>query len=117
MANEQPQLAALKNQATTIDQVKRQGARELCDAAAMILERECMAIAEALSKSGKEGHLHSIKFLYELAKSSRESDQDEGDSGFRRRAQELAAEPEWEDQDPEEDEEIFAGTRDLESDN
>jgi hypothetical protein len=115
MANQQTRLATQADQATTTAETKRQGARELCQAADMILDEDCLEIAKALSKSGKEGHLQSIKFLYELAKSANESDHDDDDSRSSRQARELAAEPQWQDEDPEEDQEFSAGTQEPDS--
>jgi hypothetical protein len=115
MTDEQPKMTMLENSPTKTDQSKRKGASEMCKAANMILDRDCLQIAEALSKSGIGGHLQSIKFLYELAKVAKEPDDGGGDSEFRRQALEWAAEPEWQDEDQEEDEGSLAASGEPES--
>ena len=64
-------------------------------AADRIMEQDCWEIAEALSKSSMNGHIQSVKFLYELAEMSEKAGEGEGARKFRSMALELANAPQW----------------------
>ena len=92
MTDKQKSLPQQADEAATAEKTTRQGAKKLLDAADMILARDHEEIAEALSESGKSGHIQSIKFLYELAERSIELLEGEEESGLLRQAREWAAE-------------------------
>jgi hypothetical protein len=84
------------------------GAIKLSEAANKALLDDSKDIAQALVKSCKEGHIQSIKFLYELSGLATELGHAEGAIKFRNLAAELAAQPEWSEELAEEDDDTAA---------
>ena len=85
-----------------------EGAQKLQRAASKALEDDCETIAKALAKSCKEGHIQSIKFVYELASLAEELGQGDGAVKLRNLAKELADQPQWTGEWIEEDAETEA---------
>jgi hypothetical protein len=72
-----------------------EGAQKLQRAASRALEEDCEKIAAALANSCKEGHIQSIKFVYELASLAEELGHGDGAVKLRNLAKELADQPQW----------------------
>jgi hypothetical protein len=95
----------------TETQATGRGASMLCEAANMVLEDQSMDIALALGKSSAEGHILSVKFLYDLAKLQQELGTADAARRVRSLASELAAEPEWDAEPNEHAAQTASGTR------
>ena len=65
------------------------------EAADLVIDRDCMEIAEALSTNSKNGQIQSAKFLYELSERNEQSAEAEGARKLRSMAMELANSPQW----------------------
>jgi hypothetical protein len=65
------------------------------EAADMIIDKDCLEIAQALSESSKKGQILSAKFLYELAEKKEKAGEGESAHKFRSMASELASAPLW----------------------
>ncbi|MDE3187682.1 MAG: hypothetical protein KGM96_09195 [Acidobacteriota bacterium] len=93
---------------------KYSGAADLRVAADMVLEESSIEIARALARSSLEGHLQSIKFLYDLAEYHEKRGAAELSRTIRSLAGEWAAEPEWLAEMSEQDAETAGGSREPE---
>jgi hypothetical protein len=74
---------------------RKGGAAQMREAADLIVQQDCLEIAEALSKSSKNGHIQSAKFLYELAQEKERAGEGDGARKFRSMAEELANAAQW----------------------
>ncbi len=93
---------------------KYSGAEDLRVAADMVLEESSVEIARALARSSLEGHLQSVKFLYDLAEYHQKLGKGEIARQIRSLAGEWAAEPEWLAEMSEQDAETAGGSREPE---
>jgi hypothetical protein len=109
MNSQQPKLVVMEQRTNDEKPKRTRGAAQMRDAADMILDHDCIDIAEALSTNGKKGQMQSAKFLYDLAKSAEASGEADGARKVRSMALELANAPPWdgepaaEDRDEDED--------------
>jgi hypothetical protein len=90
-----PKLAIVEKKASDSKPKGRSGAAHMRDAADLVMEQDCLEIAEALSKSSKNGQIQSAKFLYELAQEKEKAGEDSAARKFRSMASELANAPQW----------------------
>jgi hypothetical protein len=74
---------------------RKRGAAKMREAADKIVARECKPIVEALATNGKKGQMLSAKFLYNLAESAEDADENNGARKLRSMALELANSPQW----------------------
>ncbi|WP_348264073.1 hypothetical protein P8935_05945 [Telmatobacter sp. DSM 110680] len=88
-------LAIVEKEANESKPKSRSGAAHMREAADLVMEKDSLEIAKALSKSSKNGQIQSIKFLYELAEHNEKAGEDDGARKFRSMASELANAPEW----------------------
>jgi hypothetical protein len=72
-----------------------QGSAKLREAVNRVLSRDSAELAEALSKSGQSGNIHSTKFMYELSEGGGATDDEEEGRKIRSVVQELAESPPW----------------------
>ncbi len=93
---------------------KHSGAEDLRVAADMVLEESSVEIARALARSSLEGHLQSVKFLYDLAEYHQKLGKGEIARQIRSLAGEWAAEPEWLAEMSEQNAETAGGSREPE---
>ena len=103
MIEQEASLEVTKHESGETEPDSECGAAEKGGTADMILERDCVDIAEPLSKSCLSGHIQSIKFLYELAELSEKLGADAGAKKFRSLASQWALEPPWTGDASEED--------------
>jgi hypothetical protein len=87
--------ARLEKKANDTKPKTRTGAAQLRQAADLVLQQDCHGIAEALSKSSKDGKIQSTKFLYELAERNEEAGEGDGARKLRSMAEELANAARW----------------------
>jgi hypothetical protein len=93
---------AVKGKKATAKKHKR-GAEKMREEADKVVGRDCKSLIEALSENGQKGLMQSAKFLYSLAHSAEELDEDgDGAHKFRSMAMELASSPEWKSNSAEE---------------
>ena len=90
-----PKLAIVEKKASDSKPKGRSGAAHMRDAADLVMEQDCLEIAEALSKSSKNGQIQSAKFLYELSEQNEKAGEDNAARKFRSMASELANAAEW----------------------
>jgi hypothetical protein len=80
---------------------KRGGIRKMLEEVDKALEIDSEAIAKALAKSSKAGHVQSTRLLIELACQEKESEDDEEPPVLHSQAQKWEAEREWQGRDEE----------------
>ena len=90
------------------------GAEDLRLAANLVLEESSIEIARALVRSSMDGHIQSVKFLYDLAEYHQKLGAGEIARQIRSLASEWAAEPEWLAEISEQDAETAGGSREPE---
>jgi hypothetical protein len=95
-------LAIVEKKASDPKTKSRSGAAHMREAADLVMEQGCLEIAEALSKSSKNGQILSAKFLYELSEKKEKAGEGEGAHKFRSMASELANAPQWTGEWPQE---------------
>lgn len=88
-------LAVVEKKANDTKPKTRTGAAQMRQAADLVLQQDCHGIAEALSKSSKDGKIQSTKFLYELAERNEEAGEGDGARKLRSMAEELANAARW----------------------
>ena len=71
------------------------GAEQMRIAADIVLRERSIDLADALAKSGLEGHIQCARFLYDLAERYGASVQKQADRPGPSLAEQWAAEPEW----------------------
>jgi hypothetical protein len=71
------------------------GAAQMREAAELVVQKDCLEIAEALSQNSKSGQIQSAKFLYQLAQEKEKAGEGDGARKFRSMAAELANAAQW----------------------
>jgi hypothetical protein len=95
MSATKPKLVSIHQKTGKAQPKKRPGAAQMREAADLVMDRDCMEIAEALSTNSKNGQIQSAKFLYELSEKNEESADSESAGKLRSMAMELANSPQW----------------------
>ena len=95
MTAAKPRLVPFEKKASDTKAKARSGAAQMRVAADLVMERDCMEIAEALSKNSKNGQNQSARFLYQLSEQNEQSSEGEGAHKSRSMAMELANSPQW----------------------
>jgi hypothetical protein len=88
-------LAIVEKKASDSKPKGRSGAAHMRDAADLVMEQDCLEIAQALSNSSKNGQIQSAKFLYELSEQNEKAGEDSAARKVRSMALELANAPQW----------------------